>query len=126
MTTSHGTHGATLYQRSAESLIVERANRLRSEFSTEELSARTTELQDEIRDYRTTHGVDSPEELAVKFGNETLKSDDSDTWTDSSIVTEWQTTRRNLAFANAALSIAAAAGHIAGNDGGPTPAVSSQ
>lgn len=116
VTTTHGKHGATLYQRSAESLIMERANRLRSECSAEELAARITEMQDKIRDYRIKYGVDSPEELAVKLGHEVLDSDEPDTRTDESDVTEWQTTRRNLAFANAALSIAKATGHITGND----------
>lgn len=119
VTTTHGKHGATLYKRSGESLIVERANRLRSEYSAEELAARITELQDKIRDYRSTYDVDSPEELAVTLGSEVLDGDEPDTQTDERVVTEWQTTRRNLAFANAALSIAEAARHITGDD---TPA----
>lgn len=116
VTTSHGPHGATLYQRSADSLIVERANRLRSELSADELAARVIEMRDEIQQYRTQYGVESPEDLAIKLGRETLASDDPDTRTDRSDVTEWQTTRRNLAFANAALSIAEAIGHVTGTE----------
>ncbi|MCH7659323.1 MAG: transcriptional regulator [Euryarchaeota archaeon] len=122
VTTSHGPHGATLYQRSAESLIVERANRILSELSTEELATRVGELQAQVREYREEYGVDSPEELAIELGNEALSGSESDTPADRTAVTEWQTTRRNLAFANAALSIGEATDHVAGNRPNSTPA----
>lgn len=126
VTTTKGEHGATLYQRSSESLITERANRLLSERSVEELTTRVAELQEKIHDYRETHGVDSPEELAVRLGSEALENADADMRVNTSVVTEWQTTRRNLAFANAAVSIGKATDYIAGGRSTSTPAVNSQ
>lgn len=122
VTTSHGPHGATLYQRSAESLIVERANRLLSELSTEELTTRITEMRAKIGNYRDEYGVESPEELAIEHGNEALAGGELDTRRDDTVVTEWQTTRRNLAFATTALSIAEATDYVGGNHPNSTPA----
>ncbi len=126
VTTTQGKHGATLYQRSDESLITERANRLLAEHSLEDLTARVGEMQAEIHEYREEYGVDSPEELAVRLGNDALENSTSDMRADQSVVTEWQTTRRNLAFATAAVSIGKATEHIAGGRSNPTPAVNSQ
>ncbi|MEY7852287.1 transcriptional regulator [Natrarchaeobius sp. A-rgal3] len=126
VTTTQGKHGATLYQRSNESLITEHANRLLSERSVEELTTRVAEMQEEIHEYRETYGVDSPEELAVRLGSEALDNSDPDARVDRSVVTEWQTTRRNLAFANAAVSIGKATDYIAGGRSNSTPAVNSQ
>ncbi|RQG92918.1 transcriptional regulator [Natrarchaeobius halalkaliphilus] len=125
VTTTQGKRGATLYRRSNESLVTERANRLLSERSVEELTTRVAELQEEIQEYRETHGVDSPEELVVRLGNEALDNSDSDTRVDRSVVTEWQTTRRNLAFATAAVSIGKATDYIAESRSNSTQAVNS-
>ncbi|MFC3958124.1 DUF7342 family protein [Halovivax cerinus] len=122
VTTTAGAHGATLYRRSDESLITERANRLLAEQSAEELAERVTELRAQINEYRETYGVESPEELAVQLGRETLDDTGADTRTDGSVVTEWQTTRRNVAFANAAISIAEATEHITGDRSPSVPA----
>lgn len=126
VTTTPGKHGATLYRRSSESLITERANRLLSELSVEELTARVSEMQAEIHEFRAEYGVDSPEALAVRLGNEALDSIDADARVDQSVVTEWQTTRRNLAFANAAVSIAKATDYIAGDYSDAASAINSQ
>ncbi len=125
VTTTKGEHGATLYRRSDESLITERANRLLTELSVEELAARVAEMQAKIHEYRNTYGVDSPEELAIRLGSDALENADADTRVDQSAVTEWQTTRRNLAFATAAVSIGNATEYIAGGRSNPTQAVNS-
>lgn len=104
-----GDHGATLYHRSAESLVTERTRRLRAEYSVEELAARIADLEADLEAFRTEHDVDSPEDLAVRHGTDTLDGGgDADSPLDESVVTRWQTTRRNLAFVTAALSIARA------------------
>jgi len=126
VTTTQGERGATLYRRSDESLITERASRLLAEYSPEELAARVAELQEKLYQYRETYGVESPEELAVRLGSDALDDADPDTRLDRSVVTEWQTVRRNLAFANAAVSIGKATEHIAGGRSSSTPAVNSQ
>ena len=125
VTTAQGKHGATLYQRSNESLITERANRLLAELSIEELTARVAEMQEDIHEYRETYGVDSPEELAVRLGSEALDSSDPDARVDQSVVTEWQTTRRNLAFVTAAVAIGKATAHLAVGRANSTQAVNS-
>jgi DNA-binding IscR family transcriptional regulator len=105
--TETGEHGGTTYRRSPESLVVEQAADILSQVSTEELASRIAEMRDQLRDYREEYGVDSPEELTIEQTNQTLsESDSSESEIDSEVLQEWQTTRRNLAFANAALSIA--------------------
>ena len=107
VTTETGANGATLYRRSAESLVVEQAADILSEVSTEELRDRIAEMRDQIGEFQQEYGVESPEELAVDQTNALL---DESTRTgeepDDETIREWKTTRRNLAFANAALSIA--------------------
>jgi len=105
--TETGANGATLFHRSAESLVVEQAADILSEVSTEELLNRIAEMRDLIGQFQREYGVESPEELAVDQTNELL--DDSARTgreSDNETIREWKTTRRNLAFANAALSIA--------------------
>lgn len=105
--TETGANGATLYRRSAESLVVEQAADILSEVSTEELLDRIGEMRDRIGEFRREYGVESPEELAVDRTNELLdESARTGGKADDDIIREWKTTRRNLAFANAALSIA--------------------
>jgi DNA-binding IscR family transcriptional regulator len=105
--TETGEHGGTTYRRSPESLVVEQAADILSQVSTEELASRIAEMRDQLRDYREEYGVDSPEELTIEQTNQTLsETDSSESEIDSEVLQDWQTTRRNLAFANAALSIA--------------------
>ena len=64
-------------------------------------------MRERISDFQTEYSVESPEELVVDRTNRTLSeaaSDHEDL--DPDAIREWQTTRRNLALANAALSIA--------------------
>lgn len=107
--TSTGEHGGTTYRRSPESLVVEQAADILDYVSTEELTTRISELRERISEYQNDFGVESPEELLVDRTNRAL-SDAApiDEDVDRERLREWQTTRRNLAFANAALSIATA------------------
>ena len=107
VTTGTGKNGATTYRRSPESLVVEQAADIREHVSMDELVARVSEMRERISDFQAEYGVESPEELLVDRTNQTLAeaANDYDDL-DSGVLQEWQTTRRNLAFANAALSIA--------------------
>lgn len=107
VTTSAGERGGTTYRRSSESLVVEQAVDILAHLSVEELVDRISEMRETIREFQATYGVDSPEELTVERTNRTLAAGKSDAEPfDPETRREWQTTRRNLAFANAALSIA--------------------
>lgn len=105
--TEAGESGGTTYRRSPESLVVEQAADILEHVSTDELVARISEMRERISEYQSEYGVDSPEELTVQRTNQTLSDAPSEEGEfDTDAVREWQTTRRNLAFANAALSIA--------------------
>ena len=105
--TATGEHGGTVYRRSPESLVVEQAADILEHVSTDELVTRIGEMRDQLNGYQQEYGVDSPEELTIERTNQTLAEPDSDqSVIDAETIREWQTTRRNLAFANAALSIA--------------------
>jgi ribosomal protein S25 len=96
MVSSEG-RAAALYQRSNESLVLEQAHDILDRAGREELVTRITEMHDEIRGYRATFDVESPEDAAL------LDAD-----IDRSILQDWQTTRRNLGFAKVALALAEA------------------
>ncbi|MDS0474569.1 Rrf2 family transcriptional regulator [Natrinema sp. 1APR25-10V2] len=119
VTTDTGENGGTTYRRSPESLVVEQAADIREHVSTEELIARVSEMRERISDFQAEYGVESPEELLVERTNQTL-SEAATTHDnlDPETIREWQTTRRNLAFANAALSIANAERFV-GEESGP-------
>ena len=105
--TETGANGATLYRRSAESLVVEQAGDILSQVSTEDLRERIAEMREQLTDFQREYGVESPEELAIDRTNELLdESGDGGGEPDDETIRDWKTTRRNLAFANAALSIA--------------------
>ncbi|ERH12733.1 MAG: hypothetical protein J07HB67_01759 [halophilic archaeon J07HB67] len=105
VTTEPADHGATAYRRSSESLVVEQAADILDSVSTDDLAERVREMRDRLADYRTTFGVESPEELTVDRTNRALGADSSPETPDPETIREWKTLRRNLAFANAALSI---------------------
>lgn len=114
--TTTGKHGGTIYQRSPESLVVEQAADILKHISTDELVTRIAEMRDQLNDYRAEYGVDSPEELIIEQTNHSLAETDSDqSDVDAETLQDWQTTRRNLAFANAALSIANAERFVDGD-----------
>ncbi|EMA16142.1 DUF7342 family protein [Haloarcula amylolytica] len=107
VTTGTGENGATMYRRSPESLVVEQAADIRKHVSMDELVTRVSEMRERISDFQTEYGVDSPEELLIERTNQTLiEAAGAHEDIDPETIQKWQTTRRNLAFANAALSIA--------------------
>lgn len=116
VTTGTGEHGGTTYRRSSESLVVEQANNILQHVSTDELVTRVSEMRTRIRDLQEEYGVESPEELAIERTNQTLSENVDSEELDPETVQEWQTTRRNLAFANAALSIATAERFVDGDE----------
>lgn len=114
--TSTGDHGGTYYRRSPESLVMEQATDILSHVSVDELVNRIAAMRETISGFQAEYGVESPEELMVEQANQTLSdaSDNAD-GIDPGALQEWQTTRRNLAFATAALSIANAERFVGGD-----------
>jgi predicted ArsR family transcriptional regulator len=107
--TEAGEHGSTRYRRSPESLVVEQAADILDRVSVDELVDRITEMRERIDRFRERYDAESPEALTADRTNGLLSEDESRAAElDSDELREWQTTRRNLAFANAALSIATA------------------
>jgi DNA-binding IscR family transcriptional regulator len=100
--TGTGDHGGTVYRRSPESLVVEEAVDILEHVSTDDLVTRIREMREQLGEFRSEFGVESPEALAVDRTNQALDASESTT---SEPDAEWKTLRRNLAFANAALSI---------------------
>ena len=92
-TASPDTRGAC-YKRSNESLVLEQANRIRSEVDVTTLAMRVAEMQQTVRAYREEFNADSPEDAVL-----------SDSGIDSETLQAWQTTRRNLNFARVALAV---------------------
>lgn len=104
--TETGEHGGTLYRRSPESLVVEQAADILGHVSTDELVTRIREMREQLNEYQSEFGVESPEALAVEQTNQALaESESTPAEVDPETIREWKTLRRNLAFANAALSI---------------------
>jgi DNA-binding IscR family transcriptional regulator len=104
--TESGEHGGTLYRRSPASLVVEQAADILEHVSTDELVARIRTMREQLAEYQSTFGVESPEKLAVDQTNQALAASDSTPdEPDPETIREWRTLRRNLAFANVALSI---------------------
>ncbi|WP_079890668.1 winged helix-turn-helix domain-containing protein [Halorubrum sp. AJ67] len=102
----------TLYRRSETGIVTEHAQSLLAERTPEEIASGITELKAQIQNWRDEYGVDSPEELARELD---IEDADSESGT---LLREWQTTRRNLALAQATLAIAEASrtGHLTGTD----------
>ena len=87
----------TMYRRSPESLVLEQARDIRDRVDADTLVARVAEMQERIREYREETGADTPEDVALQ-----------DQLLDKETLRDWQTTRRNLAFARVALALSAA------------------
>lgn len=104
--TTTGEHGGALYRRSPESLVVEQAANILDQVSTDELVTRIQDMREQLTEYQSVFGVAWPEELAVDQTNQALsESGSSLAEIDPETIREWKTLRRNLAFANAGLSI---------------------
>jgi Fe2+ or Zn2+ uptake regulation protein len=114
----------TYYRRSPESLVVEQAADILANVSTDELRGRVSEMRERISDFQAEYNVESPEELVVDRTNRALSETASDhEELDADTIQEWETTRRNLAFANAALSIANAERFVDGESRSPDGSV---
>lgn len=102
----------TVYRRSETAIVTEHAEALLTERTPEEIATGIAEMKTDIREFRETHGVESPEEFARE-----LDVTDADT-DHGAILREWQTTRRNLALAQATLAISDAqrTGQLTGQD----------
>jgi len=88
--------GTTVYERSSESLVLEQAHDILDTVDTERLIDRIGKMREEIRAYREKFDADSPEDAAIRRD------------ADSETLREWQTTRRNLDVAKAALALSQA------------------
>ena len=113
----------TRYRRSETAIVTEHAQSLLAEQSPTEIASGIAEMKAKIQEWREEYDVDSPEEFARE-----LDVNDADSDHGASL-TEWQTTRRNLALAQAALAIgeASRSGHLtdtdSDNDGGSDTSV---
>lgn len=116
VTTGTGETGGTTYRRSPESLVLEQAADILEELTVDELASQITKLRDQLSALQSEYGVESPEELTVAQTNELLsETGGSHTDIDHETLRRWRTTRRNLAFANAALSVANAEQFVDGD-----------
>jgi DNA-binding transcriptional ArsR family regulator len=85
----------TWYKRAPRSVVLERAQQILDSIDVETLSTRIVELRDTVREFEERTGAESPSAAAV-----------ADAELDGAAVTEWQTARRNLKLARAALALA--------------------
>ncbi|MEF8843617.1 MAG: hypothetical protein V5A62_18660 [Haloarculaceae archaeon] len=92
--TPSGERGAW-YRRAPRSVVLERAQQILDSVDIETLSARVAELRETVREFEERTGAESPSAAAV-----------ADAELDVAAVTEWQTARRNLKLAGAALALA--------------------
>ena len=103
----------TWYRRAPRSVVLERAGQILDSVDVETLSERVTELRETVREFEEQTGVESPRAAAI-----------AETNLDSGTMREWQTARRNLKLARAALALADATdvvGDDAGSDGRGEP-----
>lgn len=102
----------TCYRRSETAIVTEHAQSLLAELSPEEIASGIADMKAQIQEWREEYGVDSPEELARERDVDDVDSDYG------ALLREWQTTRRNLALAQATLAIGEASrtGHLTGTD----------
>jgi len=102
----------TLYRRSETGIVTEHAQSLLAERTPEEIASGITDMKTQIREWRAEYDVDSPEEFARELDIEDADNDHG------VLLREWQTTRRNLALAQATLAIAEVTrtGHLTGTD----------
>ncbi|MXR19460.1 helix-turn-helix domain-containing protein [Halobacterium sp. PCN9] len=102
----------TCYRRSETAIVTEHAQSLLAELSPEEIASGIADMKAQIQEWREEYGVDSPEEFARERDVDDVDSDYG------ALLTEWQTTRRNLALAQATLAIGEASntGHLTGTD----------
>ena len=76
---------------------MERVRSLNQGYTKDEIEERIREMTSEIREYREEYGCEEPEDLVVGMD----KGEGSEVW---NTVSDWKTTRRNLAVAKTALA----------------------
>jgi DNA-binding transcriptional regulator YhcF (GntR family) len=86
----------TLYKRNQGRLVDRRIEELRTTCSHQELVEAIQEMKESIAEFREIYDVESPEDLVIE-----LEPGDEG-WSD---VGQWQSTRRNLAIAKAAIQV---------------------
>ena len=86
--------GTTTYRRAPRSIVVEQATKILDNTSMDELAARVSEMHERVAEFQAKYDAESPEAAAEPEDSETFR--------------EWTTTRRNLAVADVALTIAEA------------------
>lgn len=86
----------TLYRRDTDRVLATRIRELREETTRDELLEGIERMKADVREYESTYDVLSPAELARD-----LDAEDSEGWDD---LTDWKTTRRNLAIAQATMA----------------------
>lgn len=103
----------TLYRRSETAIVTEHAQHLLDERTTDEIASGIADMKAKIRSWRDEYDVETPEEFARELDVADADADHG------GVLAEWQTTRRNLALAQAALAIGEAArtGRLDGSDG---------
>lgn len=94
----------TLYRRDEDRVLMTRIRELRDQADSEDLFEGIKRMKAEIRDYQDRYDALSPEELARQ-----LPTDADAAWED---VSAWNTTRQNLAVAQAALAYGEASEHL--------------
>lgn len=102
----------TCYRRSETAIVTEHAQSLLAELTPDEIASGVTDMKATIQEWREQYDVESPEEFARELNVEDADSEHG------AILTEWQTTRRNLALAETALAISDArrSGHLTGTE----------
>lgn len=103
-----GERGGTRYSRSQESLLLEQASDILGRVTLEELEERIAEMKANIREFEDRYDASSPADVVVAEASNALSANAVDRETDHADLVEWRTTRRNLAFATVAMSLAAA------------------
>jgi len=96
----------TWYKRAPRSVVLERVQQILDSVDVETLSARVAELRETVRGFEERTGAESPSAAAV-----------ADSEMDATEITEWQTARRNLKLARAALALADAEEAIVADTG---------
>mgnify|MGYP000072968617 CR=1 FL=1 len=87
----------TVYFRDESREKMERVRKISRKYTEDEIQERIRSMTAEIHGYRQEHGCEEPEDLVVGMDEET----DSEVW---DTVSDWKTTRTNLAIAKAALA----------------------
>ncbi len=86
----------TLYKRNQGRVVDNRIEELRMTCSQQELIDGIQEMKETIQEFRETYDIESPEDLAIEL------EPGENGW---DVVGQWQSTRRNLAIAKAAIQV---------------------